>query len=218
MAAAVSFGYKMGWLAARSSTPEEVIEALNIEEATASSWEEGIERTYSSSSMTEHQVFVTPQLSGWVLAASPAYFDETSDTDPQRLVRFVVEAAQRLDTEVQLFVTHRVVEGHAWARAAPDSPPRAYYYLGEADECLLDVGARTPFEETLACLSPDASEPADESTVMSVAEAWSLDPTALDVRFPEVADGFLGLIRVPTHEALEEPARPQKSRPWWKVW
>lgn len=218
MAEAVSFGYKMSWLAIRSSTPEHVVQALDIEEATPSSWEDGIAKVYSSSSMAEHPVFVTPELNGWVLAASPAFFDEASDADPERLVGFVSQAAQRLGTEVQLFVTHRVVEGHAWARADPNSIARAYFYLGEVGECLLDEGTKTPFEGTLACLGPDAAEPPDEATVMSVAGAWSLDPTTLDVRFPDVPDGLLGRISVPAAEAPENVEHSEDARPWWKFW
>lgn len=214
----VSFGYKMTWLAVRSTEPEGVIAGLGVTESTRASWEEGIDAIYSSTSLSEHPVFVTPELDGWVLVASPSYFDEASDADPARVERFVSDAAKRLGTEVQFFATHRIVEGHAWARANEEGLQRAFFYLGETDEYLLDTGAKTSHEETLGCLDPDAEAVPDESTVMSVAHAWSLDPTGLDQRSTEVTDGYLGRTGEPAEPNLDAAPGEAPQRPWWRFW
>ena len=218
MSRPVSFGYKMAWLAIRSDSPDRVIEQLDIAEATPTPWENGVDALYSSTSLTEHPIYVTPSLDGWVLAASPAYFEEASDTDPERLARFVTDLASRLGAEVQFFATHRVVEGHAWARADETGLRRAYYYLGEVGECLLDRGGKTPVEETLHCLEAGSSEGADEEAVVSVAGAWSVDPTRLEHRPPDVADGALGKVTVSSNEFPPESRQTPAPKQWWKFW
>ena len=136
----------------------------------------------------------------------------------QRISRDARERVSRPVIDVQLFATHRVVEGHAWASAGVDGLTRAFYYLGEADEVLLDQGPRTPFEERLECLEAGGDEVPDESTVMAVAEAWSVDPTQVDTRFPEAADGLLGTIHVAPVESPDDLRPTETGRPWWKLW
>ena len=213
----VSFGYKMAWLAVRSDSPEDVAAGLGVEARVSSSWDRGVETVYSADSMTERPVFVTPSLDGWVLAVSPVYFEEASDADPERLSRFVSTAAELLGAEVQLFVTHRVVEGHAWARADESGLKRAYYYLGEVGECLLDQGPKTSVEDGLGCFGLDPAEPADESTVMEVARAWSIDPTGIEDRYAQLEAGILGTIPpLSAHDGAREQS--DSGKPWWKFW
>ena len=78
MARPVPFGFKMAWPAGRADAPEAVIESLGMRNSSRSSWEDGVEALCSSTSVSEHPVFVTPSLDGWVLVASPRYFDEAA--------------------------------------------------------------------------------------------------------------------------------------------
>ena len=57
-----------------------------------------------------------------------------------------------------------------------------------------------------------------ESTVMAVAEAWSVDPTQVDTRYPEAVDGLLGTIRVAPAESPDDLGPSETGRPWWKLW
>jgi hypothetical protein len=123
-----------------------------------------------------------------------------------------------LGTDVQFFATHRVVEGHAWAWADGEGLKRAFFYLGETDEYLLNSGATTPSEGDLECLDPSHETVPDESTVLWVAGAWSLDPTGLRERFGEAPEGYLGLVSAPAEADLEEPMGESHQRPWWKFW
>ena len=85
-------------------------------------------------------------------------------------------ALSRRFGEVQRFVTHRVVDLHGWQRWVDGHPVRRFEYLGESDETLFDEGELTEAEE-----SEDLEVP-DEETVMTIAAAWSVDPTTLDDR------------------------------------
>ena len=80
------------------------------------------------------------------------------------------------------------------------------------------IGAKTSHEETLECLESESEAVPDESTVMSVAHAWSLDPTGLNARFDEVGEGHLGAIGELAEE--DHGAMPSEGahRPWWKFW
>lgn len=226
----VAFGYKMSWLAIRSTEPHAAVEALEIEGPTSTPWAEAVEAVYALDAVAHRPVFVTPPIDGWVLVASPAFFDEISDTEPARMGRFVAGIARKLDTEVQLFGTHRVVEGHAWARADSEGLARAYAYLGEIGACLLDEGERTSVERDLELVTAKAAEagaaaldgeidPPGEETVMRVAAAWSLDPTRLEDDHPDMGDGWLGRLggsgAAPTDGG---PAAKAPHRPWWKFW
>ena len=213
MASPVAFGYKMAWLAIRTDDPTSVVEALGLEDIDTSPWPEAIESIYTRDAIAARPVFVTPPLHGWILVVSPGLFDEASDAEPERLATYVAETARLFGTEVQFFATHRVVEGHAWARADHGGVSRAFYYLGEIGELLVDEGEPTPIEG-----SRDLDLP-DEEAVMAVAGAWSVDPTRLEEQHPEVRDGWLGRFPAPSMGPPEDSrSTGAADRPWWKFW
>ncbi|MDH3271827.1 MAG: hypothetical protein OEN56_10860 [Gemmatimonadota bacterium] len=214
-----AFGYKMGWLAARTVEPERLIAHLMLDEVAPMRWAEGIDTVYASEGFGDQPVFVTPCLDGWVLAASPAFFEEASEEAPHRLATFVAHASERLDTEVQLFVTHRVVEGHAWARAEHGLLVRALYYLGEVGEYLVDDGLVTEAEVASGfARAIDGDAEPNEAMVMEIARGWSVDPTQIEERFSDVADGWLGWIRRAPDSDPERSPAPTEARPWWRFW
>jgi hypothetical protein len=159
----------MAWVAVRSLDSETVMAGLDIRHAVRTAWRQAVDTIYASQSVSVHPVLVTPALNGFVLVASPVFFDEASDAEPERIERFVTELVSRLRTEVQYFATHRVIEGHAWARADVDGLRRAFFYLGEAGETLLDRMPKSTVEVQLWESTMDFIP--DESTVMSVARA-----------------------------------------------
>lgn len=220
MAQSRAFGYKMAWLAIRGMDPLEVVTGLGCLDSRPCPWAVGIEKVYGADPLSaEHPIFITPELDGWVLAASPAFFEEASDRFPERLEKFVTDLSSRLETEVQLFATHRVVEGHGWAKAEQGHLQRAFLYLGETGDVLIDALAKTPVEEELGLdfsrIRGGESVP-DESMVMAVANAWSIDPTGIEEHFPDVQDGHLGKIISNTKEEVTSTEAPK--RPWWKFW
>lgn len=63
------FGFKVNWLALRTSDPSAVVDALELGEATPANWESGLAAVYSSK-RDDAWVFVSPPVGGWVLAVS----------------------------------------------------------------------------------------------------------------------------------------------------
>jgi len=225
---AESFGYKNAWIAVKNVQPEAVTHALSLRNVRAADWETGIRAAYEYPFTCA--VFVTPLIDGWVLCVGFPLFAPVDARPPIFGLRTAEWAAQ-LQTEVQYFCTHRVVEAHAWARARPAGLERAYVYVGESGEKVLDVGAQTSEEQALgfAFFDPtSAAAQADdywqrqdltyvgEEHVMALAERWSIDPSSLDDRDLEVGNGLIGDFGE-TPKPQPVPARPQQ-KPWWKLW
>lgn len=103
--------------------------------------------------------------------------------------------------EPQLFRSHRIVEHHEWVRAVDGKVTRSFSYVGESGEITKNDGAVTPVEledsaaaqcaELAVGTVPfDDTEFPDESTVMTIAAGWSLDPTTL--HGPDERNGITG--------------------------
>ena len=171
------FGYKTGWLAVRDGDADAVPAQLSGEAIGPIGWREGIHRSYD----TPDTVVVTPLLPGagggsWLLVAGwwLAAGHESIDT---------AALSRALGREVQLFVTHRVVELHRWERAVDGSIVRSFEYIGERGEVTRWVGPLQDVERAIGLpetLGDDVDVIVDERDVMRVAAAWSVDPTSLD--------------------------------------
>jgi hypothetical protein len=101
----------------------------------------------------------------------------------------LVRLSKDLATTVQFFSTHRVVEAHSWAFADRGRLIRAFAYVGEQGDTVLNIGNKTPGEPRL--------KPGDvptEETVMQVAAKWSIDPTTFDSQPVQPALGWSGTL------------------------
>jgi hypothetical protein len=223
---AESFGYKNAWIAVRSTDSNAVATALQLRNARASDWEEGIAAAYKYP--IGNSVFVTPPIDGWILCVGYPLFAAV-DARPPSFGEEAGKLASLLGCEVQYFSTHRVVSAHAWARARPSGLERAYSYVGESGEKTLDLGVPSPEERALAFAffdptSPEAQQDSywdredlkypDEEHVMALAGAWSIDPSALEGRNLETVAGLLGDYGP---EVSQPPVVP-KGKPWWHLW
>jgi hypothetical protein len=185
---AVSFGYKSQWLAVKADDPGVVLKALGASNSREAGWPEGV-------AASEGKVFATPPLDGWVLVLGN--FPQIGGGGDEELTALVSTLSSELDTEVQYFGTHRVVDYHAWLRARNEAISRAYAYLGEQGQTLLDEGERSEAETALGLsFFDDTSSEAkaedywerddltypDEENVMEVAGRWSVNPTTLAER------------------------------------
>ena len=179
---AVGFGYKTGWLAFRTSTQDEVVRALLLSWVKSADWPAAIDAAYAR---TGSGVAVTPPLHGvggdWVLATgTPLMLHEPDTADLSKVAR----------TEVQYFVSDRITETHGWARSVGGTLVRSFEFSGDTGELLSWEGRPDAAERGIGL--PDVAHPdqtrtdavfdlgIDEATVMTIAKAWSIDPTGLD--------------------------------------
>jgi hypothetical protein len=191
----VGFGYKTAWLAIRDGDKgggpeglgggkiiEEVVRALGGQVDGTIAWLEGVHASYDRADT----VVATPPLpgtdglwtlvTGWYLASNHEALDAAA-------------LSVTLAREVQLFVSHRVVELHRWQRSVGGTTVRSFEYLGETgevrawsgepDETELAIGLPASFDLDRA---DDHAILVGEDDVMRVAGAWSVDPTSLENR------------------------------------
>jgi hypothetical protein len=221
------FGYKTAWVAARDVSPDALAAAMALHKARPVGWDDAIAQSYNDG-MAKH-VFITPPISGWTLCAGVALLQMTEGRPPE-FVASVQILASTLRTEVQYFATHRVVELHAWARASPSGLARAYMFIGESGDTVIDIGSKSAEETALGFAFADASAPEaqvdgyweredltfpDENAVMQLAGRWSLDPSS----FSESADfgtGLLGAYLARPLPSVMPSERPRKA--WWRRW
>ncbi len=224
---AASFGFKNAWIAVKGASAAAVAEALSLRGVREADWATGVQAAYEDSATGA--VFVTPPIDSWVLCVGWPLVASVDARPPEFGLR-ATEWATTLQTEVQYFATHRVVEAHAWARARPSGLERAYLYVGESGETVLDEGPPTEEEKALgfAFFDPSSDEAQaddywdredltypDESHVVALAARWSVDPTAFDGRDLEVGPGMIGDFGEPAASAQPTPTA---RKPWWKPW
>ena len=175
----VGFGGKQAWIAARGADPAALVAALGLRDLGAVAWRDGIDLAH----LTDDRVAVTPPLPGargetWTLATGRWLIRPGTPVDLPGL-------SAALDTEVQFFATHRVTELHRWQRAAGGELIRAFGYVGQTGEVTSWRGTPDPAERAAGLpgeLDEDTTVLVGEKDVLSVAAAWSIDPTTLTGR------------------------------------
>lgn len=165
----IPFGYKMAWIAVPATDPVRLAQLLGHDHVEPCTWEDGIRQAYDLSG-----VFVTPEVAGWTIAMGAL---PEAGTD-----RFtsLLERLSREFGEAFYFGTHRIVEYQAWARAANGVMRRAFAFLGERGEFLLNIGERTAEEIDLHAGVEDLESAPDENTVLALAAGWVLDPRRIE--------------------------------------
>lgn len=138
------------WLALRNSDRSKVAEAMSTRNLTMNVLEPERDWTLATGKLPE--------------APDPA------------LMALLTELSREFG-EALYFATYRIVEYHAWARAREGRVVRAFAYLGESGEVLLNQGRPTA-AEIEAGLEPDAVDEwtPDDDTVFAIARAWGIDP------------------------------------------
>jgi hypothetical protein len=175
----VGFGGKQAWLAVRAGEPAEVLAALGLRDLGTVTWRDGIDLAH----LTDDRVAVTPPLPGardtsWVLATGRRLIRPDAAVD-------VAGLSAALRTEVQFFLTHRVTELHRWQRAAGGELIRAFGYVGQTGEVTSWFGDPDPAEREAGLpgeLEEETTVLVSENDVLTVAGAWSIDPTTLTGR------------------------------------
>ncbi|MCI0623132.1 MAG: hypothetical protein L0387_15995 [Acidobacteria bacterium] len=178
------------WLAIRSSNPLAVQSALGLHNTKPCSWLEGL------SQLTEHTLFISPPIEGWLLVVGPGLPDPSEDID--ECYRFILKLSRELG-HVQFFSVNRAVNHHAWARVEGERVVRAYAW---AEETLWNQGklSSAEIDLELKCFgygeNPELfsgnSHHSNAEKVTFLAARWSLDPTCIDERRLSSAKGIAG--------------------------
>jgi hypothetical protein len=177
--AMVGFGGKQAWLAVRDTEPEAVLAGLGLRDLGDVPWRTGLDLAH----LTDDRVAATPLLPGardtrWSLAVGRYLLLPGSPLD-------VIGLSAELATEVQFFATHRVTELHRWQRGVGGALIRSFGYVGQTGEVTSWAGDPDPAEREAGLpgqFDDDSTVLVSERDVLTVAGAWSIDPTTLGGR------------------------------------
>lgn len=198
----VSFGYKMTWLAIPTENTKQVVEALKLTNTKKCNWQSGIETAYSS----ENMVFVTPPVAGWTFVVG--YGVGGLDSKDNQLMQ-LIQMLAKVFPDFYYFGTHRVVDYHSWIKVKDGKIIRAYAYLGESGETILNQGELTPEEielnfkffdekakeaENDAYFEREDLRWADEEDVINISKKWSRSTMDLETITAKSA-GTIGTLR-----------------------
>lgn len=175
------FGFKVSWLALKTSDPAAVLDALELREATPTNWESGLAAMYASK-RNEAWLFISPPVGGWVLAVSnslPYPTVETHHDIGRKFDALFARLMKRFD-DVQFFGSHRMVDFVAWARALNGKPVRSFAYAGGAGGVLANFGEQTPEEAKLGLANLTGLSPSEaEDELSRIAEEQHAEQDAL---------------------------------------
>lgn len=180
------FGYKTGWLAFQTEDVESVAKSIGVKLVDTTDWNTGIDRMYE-----ESYAFLSLPINGWILLADRGLI---STIDSPEIAADVAERVRDLShvlkTKVQLFATHRVIEGNSFIYADNGTIIRAFCFLGESGEIQLEIGKPTDAEAHIEA-EEDGFIFVGEDDVMKVAAGWSIDPQTLSEILASDACGYL---------------------------
>ena len=169
------------WCAIRSSSLQAVQTALDLHNAKACSWGDGI------SQLAEHSLLISPPVRSWVLVVGQGLPDPAED--PDKCFHFLRKLSRTLG-HVQYFCVQRALNHHAWVRLQDGEVLRAYAWAGET---LWNQGAITRAETEIGFECFDYGEPVSASDLSPaellhgnvekinlLAAQWSLDPASIN--------------------------------------
>ena len=180
----VSFGYKIQWLAVKTSEGERLLMQLNKKnrQVFRTNWHAGVDGSY------EGYCFISPPIDGWTFVLNPN-LGNLSDKDTRS---FLTSLSNEFG-EAQFFGSHRIVSYAAWARFVNGELIRAFSIAdGQID---MDAGDLTALEDRYIEEEKKAMSIEDlnhykvkgfhsilggENQVMEMAGLWSINPQKLD--------------------------------------
>jgi hypothetical protein len=198
------FGYRMAWLAIRTRDTPRVVEVLGLGDPRPANWQTGIGTIYDREH-AEQRVFVSPPVNGWTFVVGLSLPQPVGRGFVDKCLPLVTELGREF-IEVQYYLTHPVIDFHAWARIVDGKLVRAF---AMGDEGILwNRGKPTKEEKSLGLklfeLRGVRGRRGDaggelilhptEDHVMRLASRWSLDPTVLDRNAVEPATGLIAWV------------------------
>jgi hypothetical protein len=191
----IEIGYKCSWFAVRDADLRALATAFSVGDIYPCNWKFGM------AAAKEGSLFISPAVRGWRLVVGNLlpFGDSNTSIDT---VKMLLKRSSQVATEAQFFATHRVSEFHCWMKTEAGVPVRAYAYVGDRMEILIDEGLKTTAEPSdlisakeIALMEADedveVSFP-DEDLVMSLAAAWSVDPNAFSDEDVSLGLGVVG--------------------------
>src|ERR1051326_4653663 len=123
------FGFKMGWIAVRSTDPKPVAESLPIKSQRPASWHDAIDAAYTGSDV----VFITTPITAWVCIVGEWTLGTGERQSLEAIAKIVSDLSSRFG-EAHGYATYRTAEYHHWILAKQGQIVRCFGYAGERGE------------------------------------------------------------------------------------
>lgn len=197
------FGYRMAWLALRTTDTHHVIDVLGLAHVRASNWNCGLGTVYSDDYGETH-IFVSPAVDGWTFVIGLPLPHPLGAGFQDKATPFLLELGGAFP-EVQYYCSYPVIDFFAWARVVEGRLARAFAIGDEG--VIWNKGRPSPKERAMGLRlfelrgiqgrRGDAGaelllHPTEDHLIALAAE-WSLDPTRVDARRAQAGLGYVGL-------------------------
>lgn len=174
----LGFGYRVIWLAVRTTDQVAVARALELDAPRNTAWHQALPACRADTA--PGLVLVSPPLAGWVLVVGRSLPQPGADAAGDPALALVRRLAVRFG-EAQYFISLREQERYGWALARGDQVLRAYVWDGLAQKMLWQVGEPTSAERRLGLrTAADSRWRPTEDDPAQLAEAWGVGPLNLE--------------------------------------
>lgn len=157
----VAFGSEFQWIAVKANYRERVAKTLGLSNIEMVNWQYGLQKA------KENNVFITPSIEGWILAAGWGLGDVHQKPE-------LLEKLSRDFGEAQYFYTHQGSQSHKYIRYVNGELARKL--VCEEGDISTNEGTATATENKFDI---DNNLPT-ENLIFDIATEWSLSPTLLD--------------------------------------
>ena len=198
-----AFGYRMAWLAIRTTDAPRVAEVLGLGTVQRANWRTGIGTVYDER-LGESHLYVTPPVQGWTFVVGLGLPQPLGSGFLDKCTPTLLDLAAAFP-EAQYYLSYPPLDCYAWARVTDGKLARAYAI---GDEGLIwNKGKPSPDERSFGLSfkavkgvrkrKSDVGSPMPvyptEAQVMHLAGIWSRDPTRIGATSAEPGLGLVCL-------------------------
>lgn len=184
------FGYRMSWIAIKTSDTDAVLRQLNLTEPVAANWNSGIGTIYDDV-FSDRYVFVTPPVKGWTFVCGLPLPHPIGAAFADKLTPLLSDLSRAFG-HVQYFSAFPIIDFFGWVRMHQGRLIRGFI-IGDQG-VIWDKGRLTPEEKALGLKFYDLrgirGRKGDaggaivlyptEDQVLRIAAGWGLDPLLID--------------------------------------
>ncbi len=184
-----AFGYRMAWLAIQSNDPARIAEVLHLEPVDKANWRTGVGTIYDER-LSQGRVYLTPAIGEWTFVVGLALPQPLGRNFADKCTPMMLDLAANFP-EAQYFLCYAPLDFFAWVRVNDGKLTRAFaigdegmiWNKGKPTREEKALGLRFSEVRTGRARKGDAESimplhPSEEQLI-ALAEAWSLDPTAI---------------------------------------
>lgn len=184
-----AFGYRMAWLAIKTTDCARVADVLHLSVEQTANWSTGIGTVYDERLGQAH-IYMTPPVNGWIFVVGLALPQPLGGGFLDKCTPMLLDLAGAFP-EAQYYLSCPSMDFYAWSRVAGGKLVRAFaigdegviWNKGKASKEEKALGLRLTEVKGVRSRKGDVGAPMPvyptEAHVMHLAGCWSLDPTTL---------------------------------------